>query len=154
MKKLILIISILGISAGTLYAQDDIPEGGPGAERIHAAKVAYITDRLKLTPTESEKFWPLYNQYEAEQRKIRQKYRPNRDLSIIPDNELDRFMTDQFEMEEQLLRLKRDYFGRMKNTLAIRKLAMLPRAEREFNMQLLRKMQEGQPPQKGPIRKN
>ena len=43
---------------------------GPGREQrewIESQKVAFITDRLELTPAESEKFWPLYKQYWAQE---------------------------------------------------------------------------------------
>lgn len=32
--------------------------------------MAYITEKLGLTPTESEKFWPIYNQYWTQRRSI------------------------------------------------------------------------------------
>ena len=39
-------------------------------ERMKSAKIAFITDRLKLTPQEAEKFWPLYNEYEQQKNEI------------------------------------------------------------------------------------
>ena len=39
---------------------------GKRMERIHAIKVAYLTDKLQLTSEQSEKFWPIYNRYEEE----------------------------------------------------------------------------------------
>lgn len=67
MKKSLFIALFAVISLG-VFAQ------GPGDGRsnrkeehdqIAAQKVAYITEKLSLTPVESEKFWPLYNQYWA-----------------------------------------------------------------------------------------
>ena len=54
------------ILAIPLYAQDDdLPEESNATvrERIQAARVAYITDQLALTPTEAEKFWPIYREF-------------------------------------------------------------------------------------------
>ncbi|MEO7307041.1 MAG: hypothetical protein ABIR78_01275 [Ferruginibacter sp.] len=63
MKKIILILSLLLGSLSMAFAQDDQP-GGEG--RIQALYVAYVTQQLKLTPEEAQKFWPLHTQFEAE----------------------------------------------------------------------------------------
>ena len=111
-------------------------------ERIRALRVAFITDKLQLTPEESEKFWPLYNQYEAEQKRIRQRYKVDLDLNAMSDQEVERSVTDRFELEEQVIKLKRDYFQRMKSFMAVRKIALLLRSEQDFNRELLRRIQE------------
>lgn len=119
-----------------------LPQETQAQDRIRALKVAFITDKLKLTPEESEKFWPVYNQYEAEHKRIRQKYRPDQDINTLSDQEVERAMLDRFEMEEELIKLKRDYFQRMKGFMAVRKIALLQRSEQEFNKELLRRVQE------------
>lgn len=118
------------------------PQLSQAQDRIRALKVGFITDKLNLTPEESEKFWPVYNQYEAEQKRIRQKYRPDGDLATMNDQEVERAVLDRFEMEEELLKLKRDYFQRMKAFMAVRKIALLQRSEQEFNKELLKRIQE------------
>lgn len=35
-------------------------------ERIKQLKIAFISEELKLTPEEGQKFWPLYNSFEEE----------------------------------------------------------------------------------------
>jgi hypothetical protein len=35
-------------------------------ERIKAQRIAFITQRLALTPDEAQKFWPVYNQFSDE----------------------------------------------------------------------------------------
>jgi len=139
MRNLIFALFLSGacLQCMPLYAQQQ--ERG---ERIHSLRVAFITDKLQLTPDESEKFWPVYNQYEAELKRIRQKYKGDQDLSIMSDEEVERSLTDRFEMEEQIIKLKRDYFQRMKSFLAVRKIALLQRSEQEFNRELLKRIQE------------
>jgi hypothetical protein len=119
-----------------------LPQVTQAQDRIRALKVAFITDKLKLSPEESEKFWPVYNQYEAEHKRIRQKYRSEQDLNTLSDQEVERAVLDRFDMEEELIKLKRDYFQRMKGFMAVRKIALLQRSEQEFNKELLRRIQE------------
>lgn len=136
MKKWITTLTLLGAFALLL------PQISQAQDRIRALKVAFITEKLRLTPEESEKFWPVYNQYEAEQKRIRQKYRPDADLNTMSDQEVERAVLDRFEMEEELIKLKKDYFQRMKAFMAVRKIALLQRSEQEFNRELLKRIQE------------
>lgn len=136
MKKWITTFVLLGLFA--LF----FPQISQAQDRVRALKVAFITEKLRLTPEESEKFWPVYNQYEAEQKRIRQKYRPDADLNTLTDQEVERAVLDRFEMEEELIKLKRDYFQRMKAFMAVRKIALLQRSEQEFNRELLKRIQE------------
>ena len=41
---------------------------------IKAVKKSFLIDKLALTETESEKFFPVYNKYQAEKKTIREKY--------------------------------------------------------------------------------
>ena len=136
------LIKVLAFTVAGLLCLPLLTQAQEGNERIRALKVAFITDKLKLTPEESEKFWPLYNQYETEHKRIRQKYKPDEDLNTMSDQDVERAIFDRFEMEEQLIKLKRDYFQRMKAFMAVRKLALLQRSEQEFNKELLRRIQE------------
>lgn len=104
-------------------------------------RVAFITERMKLSPEEAEKFWPIHNQYESEMRKIREKYRAERDFQTMSDQEVERFLTDHLDMEEELLKLKRDYYTRMRKVVPARKLAMYVRADLDFNRKLIQSLQ-------------
>ena len=59
--SLTVLLSLLWISgaAQDLEGTADSPLGG----KVKAARVAYITQRMSLTPQESEKFWALNNEY-------------------------------------------------------------------------------------------
>ena len=48
------------LCANTSFAQKG---NGDKKERIKAYRVAFMTEELALTPEESEKFWPLYNEF-------------------------------------------------------------------------------------------
>lgn len=65
MKKSVIILLVSAICA-VAFAQE-----GPSKamrDRIQAEKIAYITHELELTPDEAQVFWPVYNQFEKEQR--------------------------------------------------------------------------------------
>lgn len=76
MKKYLLIA--LTFLATQSFAQenesalDDAPQGKNVSQTIEALKIAYITKELNLTQEEAQNFWPTYNAYSAEMKKLRQ----------------------------------------------------------------------------------
>ncbi len=145
MKKWISTLWLLCLLGVVVHAQrEGLPQQGRIAERVEAMKVAFITQRLSLTTQEAQLFWPLYNEYEAEQSKIRQRYRLSDNFAGMTDAEAEKALDDALEMEQQLLNLKRDYTQRMRKILPVRKVAMLNRVEREFREELVKQIREMQ----------
>lgn len=138
MRNWILSAGLILLGILPLAAQQ---RAGNAQERVRAMKVAFITERMQLTPDEAEKFWPLQNEYEAEQRKIREKYRPDRELSALSDAEVERLLFGMLEMEEELLKLRRDYIAKFRRVVSVRKVAIYFRAEMDFNRRLLQTLQ-------------
>lgn len=134
------------------------PEGpgperpGQMDERVKAMKAAFLTSRLELTPEAAQQFWPIYNVMEAEEMAIREKYRPEKELSMLSDEEVEQLIQNGLRMEEELLSLKKVYLEKFRQVLEIRQIALLPRLEKEFNMQLVRRLQEkrGERPDRQP----
>ena len=63
--KLLLLLFML-LQGGYGMAQDGDEKEG---DDIKAVRVAFMTDKLKLTSDEAKKFWPVYNNYMQEKRK-------------------------------------------------------------------------------------
>jgi len=57
MKKSLLLIYLILFTTNTTFSQQQ------NRQKIKVLKTAYITEALNLTPTEAEKFWPIYNMY-------------------------------------------------------------------------------------------
>src|ERR1700730_13027431 len=70
MKKLIVIMGMLLAFAVSGFGQeaDKAQQGGGG---IQALQIAFLTQKLNLKPEEAQRFWPVFNQYQDELRKIR-----------------------------------------------------------------------------------
>jgi len=138
MKQLLILLFISCSLFGPLAAQND----GAFAQRIEAMKAAFITDHLRLTPEESQQFWPLYNQYQQEERQLRKQYRPDKPIPDMSEQEAEKHLSRLLEREEKLLDLKARYINRFQEVLSARKVAMLPKVEEEFKKELLKRMQE------------
>lgn len=64
MKKYLLILTMVLGGFSFAKAQDLQGDEQDGQKKIQALYVAYVTERLKLTPDEAQKFWPVHTQFE------------------------------------------------------------------------------------------
>ena len=109
-------------------------------------KVEFITTKLELTPEEAEKFWPLYNEFESKLKALEKKRRMvlkenyNKELT---DDEVNELIQMNFDTDQQILSLRRQYDVKFKKVLSVQKVGKLYVAEKEFRHELLRKMKRG-----------
>ena len=142
------------LSSMAIIAQPPGEDFYQKSEKIKAMKVEYITTKLELTPTEAEKFWPVYNEYmdkmQTLAKKRRKKMQANKDKDLS-DKEVNELIELNFETEQKMLNLKRDYDKKFKSILPVQKVGKLYQAEMQFKHELLRKMRgNGQGKGNGP----
>ncbi|MGF2411136.1 hypothetical protein [Ferruginibacter sp.] len=67
MKKILffLIVIFAGISTVSAQASDDA-DAAKQKEKLQALYVAFITQKLELTATEAQVFWPVHNDFDKE----------------------------------------------------------------------------------------
>ncbi len=139
MKQLIKVLILVLLSATTAVAQ---LQRRP-MERIHAAKIDYITDRIRLTREQSNIFIPLYTDYEREVTETRQaffrKYK-GANSSNTDDATARQFIDDNLDYQQQIIELKRKYNDRFLKVISPRQLADLSIAEREFKQILMKRL--------------
>ncbi|MFT3793224.1 sensor of ECF-type sigma factor [Flavobacterium sp.] len=118
-------------------------------EQIKSLKVAFITEELKLTPAEAEKFWPLFNAYDDKQQELRQqklKSFLNRmdegAIDKLSDKEASSFLTQMENTEEEIYQLRKKFTANLKSILPPVKILKLKKAEEDFNRKLLKQYRE------------
>ena len=119
-KYLLIILAIFGSYSFTMA------QNGNGRERIQALKVAFITQKLHLTSSEAEKFWPVYNQYDNEILQLR----ANNKNGDVLDN------------EQKLLDIRKKYKFSFEKILGPQRLNDLYNAERDFRNILIQRLKE------------
>lgn len=125
MKKYLLIIAIfLGFTVAGMSQDEDRKDGG----RIEALKIAYLTRKLNLSTEEAQKFWPVYNKYADEIRKVQIEARQNR--------------TTEIDREEKVLNIRKRFNGEFSKALSVEKVNTFFRVEKEFNGFLQKEMME------------
>jgi hypothetical protein len=131
-----------------LYAQDDdLPEDSNPTvrERIQAARVAYITDQLALTPAEAEKFWPIYREFTTKRlallKELRYARRHPDPAKTADQNEKD-LVAFGLEVKQKEVDLERQYSEQLLTVIPAQKVRILPEVERKFRLMILKQIQE------------
>lgn len=138
MKKVFTLLFVFGYLTMMAQANDRL-------ERIKAFKVAFITEKLDLTPNEAQGFWPIYNKYSDDSDKIRrgqrEEYRQNvkrgEKLSDLADEVSEKFVVSFLSAEEAQLQLKKKLVKDLKSIISSKKVWRLIRAEDEFKQKMI-----------------
>ena len=138
MKKLLLIL-ILTLSISS-FAQENGRH-----ERIKGLKIAFITERLQLTGTEAQKFWPIYNAFDTENQKMRKatmgKFRKV-DFDSMSDQEAKNHLEDMMVTDKRKHELKQQFVVDLLNVLPAKKIILLKATEDSFNRRMMEQMKK------------
>lgn len=107
-------------------------------EKIRAAHAAYITERIELTSSESEKFWPVYREYGEKRRGLRQQMRETR----RDETDENKVLEMDLKLKQQELDLEKEYTEKLQQIISSEKLLRLRQAEGDFRKLLLRQIQQ------------
>lgn len=119
-------------------------------EMIQAKKIAFFTEYLDLTPSEAEKFWPLYNSF------WKQRMDAHRNAKVAlknlnkavnsteetPDATIKALMENYISLSKKEFEIMDDMFDKMNSILPVKKTAKLISAEEKFREQLIRQLKE------------
>jgi len=117
-------------------------------ERIKALRIAYISNKLELTPNEAEKFWPLFNDFDAKQLDLRfQKRLSNVKLSgtrnaTFSEQEMNKILDDSEKIEDELQSNRKNFVKKLQGIISPQKIILLKQLEDEFKRELLNKIKQ------------
>ncbi len=137
-------------SLGPVWAQDDPdlqhPQMDPKTrEKVEAARIALISNRLGLTPDQAEKFWPIYREFAMKRSEMRQEFRsaqqgldPNN-----PDPEKQKALINLgLQIKQRELDLEKDYSGRILKVITAQQMISLRKAEQDFRQMIFNQLQQ------------
>ena len=117
-------------------------------EKIKSLKVAFITEKLNLTPKEAQSFWPIYNEHQAEKEGF---YREDRfeigseikKLDALSDTEAEELLVRMQRLEGEKYKAEKSYIEKVSKTISAKKTILLMRSEEDFKRQLLKQYKQG-----------
>ena len=138
MKKIFFAFACL-IMAANLVAQ---PMQNRMKERVEAQRIGFITQRVNLTPEESQQFWPIYNEYTDKMQQIRSATKMDKTFDDMSDADAEKVIMGQFDKESRALDLRKEYYQKFKKVISVKKIAKLYKAEQDFKGEMLKQLQE------------
>jgi len=141
-KVLYTVICLILFSLNAVKGQEQTDN-----EKLTAYKIAFFTQRLDLTPAETEKFWPVYNDYSARKSKLQIDR-----ISMIryaTQNEANMSEAELSETADKLARTFVDeasliatFSNDLKKALPPAKVIRLYHIENQYKQQLLRELNQ------------
>lgn len=111
-------------------------------DRIKALKIAYLTDKMELTPETSKKFWPIYNEYNEKRYEQKRRYRPKKDIYEMNAAESKEYVNTCLEVDENLVALSKKFHKDLESILSPEQIARWHAAEYDFKKKILKSLQE------------
>ncbi len=151
MKKIIFLLTITAffINPSLVLAQNDDKAHQDRWEKYRSEKVAFLTNKLDLSSSEAQKFWPVYNEMDKERSEVqrdrreldRQVREATEKLSDAEITKLTRAYASNAEKEGSLATKYNEEFLKI---LSPQKVLKLYKAENEFRMYMFRKYRDNQ----------
>jgi hypothetical protein len=142
MKKITILITILSLAfTSVLKAQDDVPRRN---EKIKAAKVGLITNRLNLTEDQAKTFWIVYDEFDKKRFEIKKNIREMTSESRNITTTDDKILADLKEvlsLKQKEVDLEKEYLSKFLKTINVRQLSELFKTEQLFNQMLVKKLE-------------
>lgn len=118
-------------------------------ERLNAAVVAFISEKVGFTPEEAQKFWPVHNEMRnkleairLERHNIMHKHRGENNFENTSNESMRAELFQLLDLEQRELDLKVEYNTKFLNILPPKKVALLYFAEEQFKRDLIRRFSE------------
>ena len=120
----------------SLFSQDE--------QRIESLKIGFFTEKLDLTPKESEAFWPLYRSFKGSMNELKKENRGlSRRVRLLSDEEeLESIFEEFLANKEEEISASKKFHQDLAEVLPRRKAILVFFVEREFNAKLLQSIRK------------
>lgn len=145
MKQLMLFVLFIGIGhyASAQKANDRRNE-------IESYKIAYLTQKMELSPEEAKVFWPIYKNWQQEQMNLRKEraqkvisYKKIEEIESLSDNEVQSLIANELTIKQKALNIEKKYYNQLKSKLPIKIVGKYYRAQETFKKELLHRYKDG-----------
>jgi hypothetical protein len=119
--------------------------GGNIREQVETIRKNVYNNVLDLTDAEAQKFWPVFDKMQTSIDELHKEARQERarmvrNYNTMSDAEMEKSLDHLLDIEQKILDLHKQYIKEFEKVIPIKKVALIPKAEREFKKQLLEKI--------------
>ena len=119
-------------------------------EKIQAARIAFLTNRLELTPETAKVFWPIFTEYEKEKGELSKKYNTQKralfadgGVRNMSDENANKMLDIYLDQKQAELDLEKKYLTKFKDVLEMRQVWMVIRFDSDFRRSLMQRVSRG-----------
>src|SRR5688572_1900606 len=96
--------------------------------KYNVEKKELVAEFMKFSEEEATRFWPIYEEYESERTKLGNKRvellkKYASQYQTITDDQVDDLISDVFDLQEDIISLRENYYGKVKEKLNARRAA-------------------------------
>lgn len=107
--------------------------------KIQEIKTAYITKKLELNAAQADKFWPLYNKYQAEMFEVQTQIRLNNSPSQTNGKDQ---VQNELLLDQRKINIRAHYQNEFLKILPPEKVSLIYKSEKEFQDEIIKQMRE------------
>ena len=107
-------------------------------EQVESLRIAFLTNKLDLSPSEAQLFWPIYNEYMDKKRELKSKRSHRAEMAEIDDDQANELLDTYLETKQKEIDLDKAYVEKFKEVLPSKKVIMVFVLERRFKEEILK----------------
>lgn len=114
-------------------------------EKLESARVAFITNRLGLSPDQAEKFWPIYNEHNNSRREFMGRlHEISKEAGDNPvENKAKDLIEKRFKIQYEMLEDERAFMKEITKVITSVQAFKLSEANRDFTRQIYQMQRRG-----------
>ena len=124
----------------TLFVSASVFGQRPNREKIKALKIAHITEQLDLSKDEAQNFWPVYNDYEKSENKLRARFNKigkDAQPEALSEGEAKVLLLNMVKLDKERVGLRSEKLDDLMKVLPAKKIVKLVQAEKSFKRKML-----------------
>lgn len=128
----------------SLFFYATILFGQTQKDRVAELRIAFISKKLELSQSESQKFWPIYSEYTDKVRAIRKNLRKGykKGIDNLSDKEVEELYLLDIKSKQAETNLHTEYAAKIKEIIGTKKCVKLRVAEEEFKQEIIQNIKE------------
>ncbi len=138
--KHIIYTFVLMFAINSAFAQGD------KKDKIDALRMAFINKKVNFMPSESQAFWPLYNEMndklEAVRKTFSSQYNSKTNYDFATDKEAEAYLAAELNKKQKEFEIYKEYYDKFKKILPVKKVSAVRRAEDDFKKELIKIVKE------------
>ena len=111
-------------------------------EELKKLRRDLFIQKLELTETETEKFFPIYDEYQLKLKEARKAFKKkwkDKKPEDLTEDEANLFLADAIALRKTEVDLFSTYSEKLKTAIPVKKIVILPRVEKEVQHELIKK---------------